>query len=277
MKTKNIILIVILAAIALGTGNFVRQQMITQQASAKPGAHDLYYCPMHPQILYDHPGRCPICGMDLVKKVLSSSHDQGPVLKGYTTISVTAQRQQLAGVKTMVVGRNDLVKTIRAAGQYEGQVYAQVFEYDIGFIKVGQKSVVEVPAFHKEYEGAVISIDSTVDETSRTIRVRIGLVQADQRKFKSNMFVNVEFPVDLGEGIIVPRSGVMDTGMRKIVFVQKDENTFEPREIQTGMETDDGYEVKSGLKEGTRIVVSGNFLLDSESRVQAGLEGENHG
>ena len=47
---------------------------------------------------------------------------------------------------------------------------------------------------------------------------------------------------------------------------------FEPREIQTGWETDDGFEVKSGLKEGERIVVSGNFLLDSESRVQAGLE-----
>ena len=61
------------------------------------------------------------------------------------------------------------------------------------------------------------------------------------------------------------------------LFVQKDEGTFEPREIQTGMETDDGFEVKSGLKEGEHIVVSGNFLLDSESRVQAGLEGGSHG
>jgi multidrug efflux pump subunit AcrA (membrane-fusion protein) len=66
----------------------------------------------------------------------------------------------------------------------------------------------------------------------------------------------------------------MDTGLRKIVFVSKAGNVFEPREIQTGMETDDGFEVKSGLKEGERIVVSGNFLLDSESRVQAGLQAD---
>ena len=64
----------------------------------------------------------------------------------------------------------------------------------------------------------------------------------------------------------------MDTGLRKIVFVQKNQGSFEPREIQTGWETDDGYEVKAGLKEGERIAVAGNFLLDSESRVQAVLK-----
>lgn len=71
---------------------------------------------------------------------------------------------------------------------------------------------------------------------------------------------------------LVPRDAVMDTGVRKVVFVQKDERTFEPREIQTGRQTDDGYEVTSGLKEGERIAVSGTFLLDSESRLQASLE-----
>ena len=78
---------------------------------------------------------------------------------------------------------------------------------------------------------------------------------------------------------VLPREAVMDTGVRKVVFVQKDEGTFEPRVIETGWETDEGYEVKSGLKAGERIVVSGNFLLDSESRVQAGLEdsGDSHG
>jgi hypothetical protein len=79
----------------------------------------------------------------------------------------------------------------------------------------------------------------------------------------------------------------MDTGLRKIVFVCKEDNAFEPREIQTGWETDDGFEVRSGLQAGERIVVNGNFLLDSESRVQAGQdqdqdtatakEGESHG
>jgi multidrug efflux pump subunit AcrA (membrane-fusion protein) len=111
-----------------------------------------------------------------------------------------------------------------------------------------------------------------VDESSRTIRVRIWLKQNDQKLFKANMFVNVVIPVVLNEAVFVPREAVMDTGIRKIVFVLHDQDSFEPREILTGVETDDGYEVRSGLKAGERIVVSGNFLLDSESRVQAGLE-----
>jgi multidrug efflux pump subunit AcrA (membrane-fusion protein) len=271
MKTKNIILIIILAAAALGIGLFVRPYNISTQTLSKHRHHEIWYCPMHPWILYDHPGRCPICGMDLVKKG-DAPQQQKSEIEGYTRISVTAQRQQLAGVRTALVDKKVTVKTIRTAGEYEGQVYAQVFEDDLEFIKVGQRAIVEVPAYHKKYEGTINSIDSTVDETSRTIRVRIWLQQNNQRRFKNNMFVNVEFPVKLEKAIIVPRGAVLDTGLRKMVFVQKDEGTFEPREIQTGLETDDGFEVKSGLKEGERIVVSGNFLLDSESRVQAGLE-----
>jgi RND family efflux transporter MFP subunit len=233
---------------------------------------------MHPQIIYDHPGRCPICGMDLVKKEAASTQQQVSAVEGYSTIVEDPQKQQLAGIKTEIVVKKGLVKTIRAAGEYEGEVFAQVFEDDLAFIKVGQKAIVEVPAFHQKYEGAVNSIDSSIDESTRTIRVRIWLKQNKQKLFKTNMFVNVFIPVALKEAVFVPREAVMDTGLRKIVFVQKDEGTFEPRGIQTGIETDDGYEVKSGLKAGERIVVSGNFLLDSESRVQAGIEqGASHG
>jgi multidrug efflux pump subunit AcrA (membrane-fusion protein) len=258
----------------MGIGLF--QKNVPKQILAKQGDHDIWYCPMHPHYTSDHPGRCPICGMDLVKAIEASPQHKSTI-KDYTTISVTAQKQQLIGLRTAVVTKESVIKTIRAAGQYEGQVYAQVFEDDAGFIKIGQKAIVDVPAFHQKYDGAVLSIDPIIDETSRTIRVRIWLSQVNQKQFKTNMFVNVELPVKLSEAIVVPRDAVMDTGTRKIVFVQKDTGTFEPREIQTGWETDDGFEVKSGLKTGERIVISGNFLLDSESRVQAGLEGDSHG
>jgi len=285
MKIKNIILILVLALLAIGAGIIIRVHGMGNQASSKAGHHDLYYCPMHPQILYDHPGHCPICGMDLVKKVIAPQ-EQGSHVEGYTTVSESAQRQELAGVNTALVIKKEAIKTVRAAGQYVSQVYAQVFEDDLQFIKVGQEANVEIPAYGQTFVGIVSSIDSMIDPISRTIRVRIWLKhQVDQRKFKANMFVNVEFPVNLGMALIVPRESVMDTGLRKIIFVCKGGNSFEPREIQTGWETDDGFEVKSGLKEGDRIVVSGNFLLDSESRVQAGeqadssatTEGDNHG
>ena len=159
--------------------------------------------------------------------------------------------------------------------EVELTVFAQIFGSDLGFIDVGQKAIVEVPAYHETFDGIVQSIDPVIDPSSQTARVRIS-VDTDS-DLHSNMFVNVFMPVELNEAIVIPREAVMDTGIRKIVFVQKDEGTFEPKEIQTGWETDDGFEVKSGLKEGDRIVISGNFLLDSESRIQAGLEGDSHG
>jgi Cu(I)/Ag(I) efflux system membrane fusion protein len=151
-----------------------------------------------------------------------------------------------------------------------GQVFAEVFGQDLGFIDVGQKAIIEIPDYNEILDGVVQSIDPIIDSSSRTTRVRIFV--NTESELHSNMFVNVSMPVELNEAIVIPRDAVMDTGIRKIVFVEKDKGIFEPREIKTGWETDDGFEVKSGLKEGERIVVSGNFLLDSESRVQAGLE-----
>jgi Cu(I)/Ag(I) efflux system membrane fusion protein len=355
MKIKNIILIIILAAIALGIGLFIRQHIISTQSVSKHSIHhDIWYCPMHPHYTSDRPGKCPICGMDLVKRIEASLQNDSSkdAVEGYTTISVTAQKQQLIGVRTAVVTQESVIKTIRAAGRvaydpdlykaevnyvedyiaYErlnrrlntgsytiqdaqrklkeeeldlshmgatdqtiaqlqlnkfpdhsllvvhqggAHIFAEVFAQDLGFIDVGQKATVEVPDLHETLEGVVQSIDPIIDPTSQTTRVRIS-VDTDS-DLHSNMFVNVSMSVELNEAIVVPREAVMDTGIRKIVFVQKDEGTFEPREIQTGWETDDGFEVKSGLKEGERIVNSGNFLLDSESRVQAGLQADTTG
>ena len=91
------------------------------------------------------------------------------------------------------------------------------------------------------------------------------------------MYVNVDMPVELDESLVVPREAIMDTGLNKIVFVQTQEGVFEPRKITTGFEGDGMAAVKSGLKEGETIVSSGNFLLDSESRLQGSLMGgHNH-
>jgi Cu(I)/Ag(I) efflux system membrane fusion protein len=352
MKTKNIILLIIIAALGAGTGLFVWQDDSAKQASAgKQAHHEIWYCPMHPQIIYDHPGHCPICGMDLVKKE-NSPQQQDPSPEGYTAITETPQRQQLIGVRTVLVGKKTVIKTIRAAGrvaydpdlykaelQYVedyiaylrldrrlsqgsytiqdaqrrlkekeldlihmgateqtmaqlqadkfpdhsllvphrdgAQVFAEIFGEDLGFIDVGQKAVVEVPDYHQTFNGTVTSVDPIIDPISQTARVRIYINARND--LHSNLFVQIRFPVELNEAAVIPRSAVMDTGLRKIVFVSKEGDSFQPREIQTGLETDDGFEVKSGLKEGEHIVVSGNFLLDSESRVQASLQGGIHG
>jgi Cu(I)/Ag(I) efflux system membrane fusion protein len=155
-------------------------------------------------------------------------------------------------------------------------IFAQIFGSDLGFVDVGQKASVEIPDYQETYDGIVKSIDPIIDTDSRTARVRI-YINANG-ELHSNEFVRVSMPVELDEAIVIPREAVMDTGLRKLVFVEKEEGKFDPRVIHTGWETDDGFEVRSGLKEGERIVVSGNFLLDSEARIQADLaEGGSNG
>ncbi len=155
-------------------------------------------------------------------------------------------------------------------------IYAQIFESDLGFVDVGQKVVVTIPEYHETTEGLIQNVSLMVDPATRTTQVRIALPKY-RGELKVNMLVNVDIPVELDSNMIIPREAVMDTGLNKVVFVKVKEGTYEPRNIQTGFEGDGMVAVKSGLKEGETIVVSGNFLLDSESRLEGALtEGSTH-
>ena len=151
-------------------------------------------------------------------------------------------------------------------------IYAQVLESDLGFIAPGQKIIATIPAYSETTEGIVRSISPVIDPATRTTRVRIEL-PSYKSELSVNMFVNVDMPVELNDSLLVPREAIMDTGLNKIVFVQTKNGVFEPRSIQTTFEGDGMVAVKSGLKEGETIVSSGNFLLDSESRLQSSLAG----
>ena len=78
---------------------------------------------------------------------------------------------------------------------------------------------------------------------------------------------------DLGEVLAVPEEAVFDTGTQRIVFVDKGQGLFEPREVTVGANADGDYELKAGVAEGEQVVTSGNFLIDSESRLRAAIEG----
>ena len=151
-------------------------------------------------------------------------------------------------------------------------IHARIFEEDLGYVDVGQKAIVDIPAYRESFEGIVRSVGDEVDPQTRTVIVRIELlnVKAD---LKINMYANVLMPVELNDVLMIPRDALMDTGTRKVVFVQRGEGRFEPREVKAGMESDGMVEVKEGLAEGDLIVTGGNFLVDSESRLQAALDG----
>ena len=152
-------------------------------------------------------------------------------------------------------------------------VYAPVYEYELPLIRVGQEIRAEVPSVSNEtFQGTIRAVDSMVDQATRTTRVRAQL-KDPQGRLKPDMYVNVSLDVDLGETLGIPEEAVFDTGTKKIVFVDKGQGVFEPRDITVGARAEGYYELKSGVQEGEVVVTSGNFLIDSESRLKAALEG----
>ena len=150
-------------------------------------------------------------------------------------------------------------------------VYAQVFQTDIGRLKTGDPAVVTVDAYPgRDFRGRLQQILPQVDETTRTIRVRL-VFENPGLLLKPGMYVNVALGVPLGTQLVIPASGVLQSGMRQIVFVDHGNGQLEPRQIETGMRVGDNFVVRKGLRAGERVVNSANFLIDSEAQLQAAL------
>lgn len=152
-------------------------------------------------------------------------------------------------------------------------IYAKIYEYELPFIKVGQILKADSPARSGEiFEGKIRAIDPMVDAATRTTRIRAQL--EDPKGFlKPDMYINVSIDIDFGEVLAIPEEAIFDTGTKKIVFVDKGQGLFEPRDVVVGAKTEGFYELKDGVAEGEVVVTSGNFLIDSESRLKAALEG----
>jgi len=146
-------------------------------------------------------------------------------------------------------------------------VYAAIFEDEAGAVLRGQKVMFETPGIPgKIFHGTVSGISPVLDAQTRTVRVR---VKIDDRgkQLRGEMFGTARIEVDLGQKLAVPQDAVLDSGERQIVHVV-DDDIFEVKEVKLGPEAKGYYEVLSGLKQGDKVVVSGNFLIDAESRLE---------
>jgi Cu(I)/Ag(I) efflux system membrane fusion protein/cobalt-zinc-cadmium efflux system membrane fusion protein len=148
-------------------------------------------------------------------------------------------------------------------------VLAQVFQNDLGRVRVGAPASLTVDSYPgRVFPGTVEFIYPDVDLNTRTARVRLVFSNANL-SLKPGMFVNVDLQVPLGNQLVIPVSGVFESGTRQIVFVEKGTGYLEPRDVQLGPQAGEEYIVMKGLKAGERIVTSANFLIDSESQLQA--------
>lgn len=322
----------------------------------------LYHCPMHPKIIYDKPGTCKICGMDLVpikdtapqKKMdmtASVSMSSGPngqadtsgaktgnmknmkdmPPQGYTQIQVDPRQQQLIGIRLATVERQSLDKQIRVAGEvahdpelYQAQeeylksrgtglqpsselklehmgmspaqikrlerrghakrnliindqdqdfwIYVYFYEADLPFIQIGQAVEVTVPTMGDErFHGRLQALRPYVDAATRSVRGIVTVRDPDLR-LRPGLFVNAQVQVPLPENLVVPLSAILDSGERQIVFVKTGEGVFTPRQVKVLGRAGDFAAVESGVKAGDQVVMAANFMLDSESRLQAVIE-----
>ncbi len=241
-------------------------------------AHQGRPCPMMVVVKKGEKVSCPICGDHV-----AGFPENSEINSLHTTIKIDSQKRQLIGVKTTAVEEKAIYRTIRAYGKVARDsrwIYAQVFEYERPSLYVDEhpliglkhKATIEVPSLPgKIFTGKVRLMEREIDPVTRTTLVRIQLDNWN-KVLKQDMSANVNIKIDLGSSLVVPQSAVLDTGTRQIVFIDRGEGAIEPRTVVLGEKGDNDVQVISGLAAGEKVIVSGNFLIDSESRLKAVLE-----
>ncbi len=148
-------------------------------------------------------------------------------------------------------------------------VEADFYEYEAGELRPQHKAELFSPYDPGlSLKGMVTYIYPYLSTGSRTLRARMEF-ENEAVRLKPGMFVDVMLTIDLGESLVVPDSAVMYSGLRKIVFVNTDDGRFEPREVTIGARSGGKVQILSGISENERVAIKANFLLDSESRLQA--------
>ncbi len=392
--------------------NFLARDFhLHEENAAAEEARQLYTCSMHPFIIQEGPGTCPICGMDLVPVAASGRREEEAQS---TVIAIDPAAVQNMGVRTAKVGRADLARTIRTVGtvgydearQYsvtskidgwieklhtsrtgdwvqKGQplleiyspdlvaaqeefllaveneralaqspfpeiaagardllaaarkrlsywditpaqvqaieergtisrtltlyaphsgivtrklmneggfvkagmellqladtsrvwVYADIYEYELPWVREGQEVTVSFPYPREPVSGRISLLYPFVEPRTRTVKARIEVNNRD-RALKPDMYVNVVLAGEGAKGALtVPAEAVLRSGRQETVFVSLGEGRFEPRPVHTGLEADGGMiQVLDGLHEGEEVVVSAQFMLDSESKLREAVQ-----
>jgi Cu(I)/Ag(I) efflux system membrane fusion protein len=157
-------------------------------------------------------------------------------------------------------------------------VTADVYELDISRVHVGQHARFEPSSFPGElHTGKVRFVYPVLDGQSRTLKVRLEFRNQSDRsgpRLRPGMYGTVVLDLPATTGLMVPAEAVVDTGDMQYLFVAKEGGHFEPRAVKVGARSQGQVEIARGVAEGEKVVTTGNFLIDSESRLRAAIEGQ---
>lgn len=208
---------------------------------------------------------------DIPETDIAALEQRGAVTKTLTLRApmsgVVVEKAVLAGQKIMAGETLFRVADLRTVW-----VEGEIFERDLASIRPGVRVEVEFPAYPGEvHRGTLSYVYPTVDPATRTTRVRIALPNAALR-LRPGLYATIRLPGAIRTGVVtIPRSAVLATGKRVIAFVRTTDGMLTPREVVTGLTSDDRVEVLSGLRAGEVVVASATFLVDAESNLGAAL------
>ena len=157
---------------------------------------------------------------------------------------------------------------------------AKIYEFELPHVEMEQPVTITVPSIpDSTYKGKVSFIEPVLQETTRTVNVRVA-IDNPKNVYKPGMYADLVIDHDMGAGLLVPESALLRTGERTLAFRVLPEHKFEPVEVTLGSRFKERYEIKGGLSEGDEIVTSAGFLIDAESRLKSAtsaMSGHQHG
>lgn len=190
-----------------------------------------------------------------------------------THITLYSQKSGTVLEKNIVEGQKVMggIPLLKIANLSTLWLMADIYEYELAKVKLGSKASITfnfLPG--KIYDGKISFIYPTLDPKSRTVKIRIELI--NHGELKPSMFANITIEgEDLGKKPVIPENAVIRSGVKDVVILSLGNGKFKPQEIQLGGYADGYYQVLNGLREGNTIVTSAQFLIDSESNLKAAI------
>jgi hypothetical protein len=237
-----------------------------------------WHDPMVPGTRFDKPGKSPFMNMELVPVYADEAAGEAAP-SGAPIVTVRPEVVNNLGVRTYEVKRTPLARRATTHGYIlhgaSGEAHValvDIFDRDADWVRVGQPARLTIDALPGEtFTGSVVQVDPDIGLGARTLKAQVRIAQRDAR-LKPNMFAEVVIESPPARHLAIPREALIRTGSRTAVVLALGEGRFQPLDVVAGRELGDFIEIRKGLKEGDRVVVSGQFLIDSEASLRASFQ-----
>lgn len=239
-----------------------------------------YRHPMNPSIHSDSPSKDTM-GMDYIPVYEDSTSPprSKSEVKGRVDLTLSPVQDSLSGAKPIRVLEKPVEFEIQAPGRIVSSNRAsfQIYEEDLGVIRAGQRFTATSPALPGTLlKGQITSIESILDPMTRTARVNGDLTGSPGSTLRIESSLTGTIAIHRGPGILIPEGAVLHTGTQDIVYVTDGNGSYHPQPVKVGSLFRGYFEVQEGLAAGVLISGGPNFLLDSESRIRASYDPQDH-